>query len=90
MVHVERGRSLNNTQTGEHTAKHTLKYSSIDRPISAKRYIYILHLGHLADAFIQSDLQRVHSLKERQQYITVVPEDIGIELFSSIPIYETN
>jgi len=29
----------------------------------------------LADAFIQSDLQRVHLLKERQQYITVVPED---------------
>jgi len=35
-------------------------------------YIYILHLGHLADAFIQSDLQRVHLLKERQQYINVV------------------
>jgi len=29
----------------------------------------------LADAFIQSDLQRVHLLKERQQYITAVPED---------------
>jgi len=35
-----------------------------------------LHLGHFADAFIQSDLQRVHLLKERQQYITVLPEDI--------------
>jgi len=34
-----------------------------------------LHLGHLADAFIQSDLQRVHLLKERQQYITVVHKD---------------
>jgi len=37
-------------------------------------YIYIWH-WHLADAFIQSDLQRVHLLKERQQYIAVVPED---------------
>jgi len=37
-----------------------------------------LHLGHLADAFIQSDLQRVHLLKERQQYISVVPEDRNI------------
>jgi len=28
-------------------------------------YLYLhLHLGHLADAFIQSDLQRVHLLKE--------------------------
>jgi len=34
-----------------------------------------LHLGHLADAFIQSDLPRVHLLKERQQYITVVHKD---------------
>jgi len=34
-----------------------------------------LHLGHLSDAFIHSDLQKVHLLKERQQYITVVPED---------------
>jgi len=33
------------------------------------------HLGHLADAFIQSNLQRVHLLKERQQYITVVRKD---------------
>jgi len=35
-----------------------------------------LHLGHLADAFIQSDLQRVHLLKEREQYITLVPERV--------------
>jgi len=28
-----------------------------------------LHLGHLGDAFIQSDLQEVHLSKERQQYI---------------------
>jgi len=34
-----------------------------------------LHLGHLADAFISSDLQRVHLLKERQQYITVAHKD---------------
>jgi len=34
-----------------------------------------LHLGHLADAFIQSVLQRVHLLKDRQQYITMVHED---------------
>jgi len=34
-----------------------------------------LHWGHLADAFIQSDLQRVHLLKDRQQYITVVHKD---------------
>jgi len=27
-----------------------------------------LHLGHLADAFIQSDLQRVHLLKETAIY----------------------
>jgi len=33
------------------------------------------HLGHLADTFIQSDLQRVHVLKEKQQYITVVHKD---------------
>jgi len=29
-----------------------------------------LHLGHLANAFIQSDLERVHLLTERQQYIS--------------------
>jgi len=29
-----------------------------------------LHLGHLADAFIQSDISAI-----RLQYITVVPED---------------
>jgi len=33
------------------------------------RYLLHLHLGHLADAFIQSDLQRVQLLKERQQYL---------------------
>jgi len=49
-----------------------------------------LHLRHLADAFIQSNLQKVHLLKERQQYITVVPEDKNRAVFSSIPIYETN
>jgi len=27
------------------------------------------------DAFIQSDLQRVHLFKERQQYISVVHKD---------------
>jgi len=38
-----------------------------------QQFIYIrLHLWHLADAFIQSDL---HLLKERQQYISVVHKD---------------
>jgi len=34
-----------------------------------------LQLGHLADAFIQSDLQGVHLEKERQQYIAVLHKD---------------
>jgi len=40
-----------------------------------------LHLGNLADAFIQSELQRVLLLKERQQYIAVVPKDRNRAVF---------
>jgi len=49
-----------------------------------------LHLGHLADAFIQRNLQRVHLLKERQQYITVVPEDKNRAVFEHSYLRDEN
>jgi len=50
-----------------------------------------LHLGHLEDAFIQSDLERVHLLKTAiDSNISLWYIKIGIELFSSIHSYEAN
>ena len=40
--------------------------------------IYILHLGHLADAFIQSDLQS-YICQKKQQYISVGTDWMFIE-----------
>jgi len=49
------------------------------KPLTLRLHLHLhLHLGHLADAFIQSDLQRVHLLK------------VGIEQVSSIHSCEAN
>jgi len=40
-----------------------------------------LHLGHLADAFIQSDLQSVHLSKGSQHYIAVLHKDKNSTVF---------
>jgi len=56
------------------------------KTMNLKGYNLHLHLGHLADAFIQSDLQRVHF----EGVAALWYLKIRIELLSSIPIYETN
>jgi len=55
--------------------------SALASPVSLlQRHVFIitLYLGHLADAFVQSDLQRVHLL---QQYITVVHKNRNRAVF---------
>jgi len=50
-----------------------------------------LHLGHLAESFIQSDLEKVHLLKEKAIYcISLWFIKIKIEQISSIHNCEVN